>query len=55
MKLKIPVKQEIQMKYRKLGNSELHVSEISLGSWGIHEGVEQQNAGFSSKICYKYF
>jgi aryl-alcohol dehydrogenase-like predicted oxidoreductase len=44
MKLKIPVKQEIQMKYRKLGNSELHVSEIGLGSWGIDEGVEQQNA-----------
>ena len=32
------------MKYRKLGNSELHVSEIGLGSWGIDEGVEQQNA-----------
>lgn len=32
------------MKYRKLGNSELHISEISLGSWGIGEGVEQQNA-----------
>jgi len=32
------------MKYRKLGNSELHISEISLGSWGICEGVEQQNA-----------
>jgi aryl-alcohol dehydrogenase-like predicted oxidoreductase len=31
------------MKYRQLGNSELHVSEISLGSWGIYEGVEQQN------------
>lgn len=42
--MKIPVKQEIQMKYRQLGNSELHVSEISLGSWGIDEGVEQQNA-----------
>ncbi|GET41707.1 aldo/keto reductase family protein [Microseira wollei] len=32
------------MKYRKLGKSELHISEISLGSWGIYEGVEQQNA-----------
>jgi aryl-alcohol dehydrogenase-like predicted oxidoreductase len=31
------------MKYRQLGNSELYVSEISLGSWGIYEGVEQQN------------
>lgn len=32
------------MKYIKLGNSELHISEIRLGSWGICEGVEQQNA-----------
>lgn len=32
------------MKYRKLGNSELYVSEISLGSWGINEGVEDNNA-----------
>ena len=32
------------MKYRKLGNSELLVSEISLGSWGVNEGVERQNA-----------
>jgi aryl-alcohol dehydrogenase-like predicted oxidoreductase len=40
------------MKYRKLGNSELRISEISLGSWGIDEGVEQQNA----KACiYKAF
>ncbi|MFZ1026971.1 MAG: aldo/keto reductase family protein [Limnoraphis robusta] len=40
------------MKYRKLGNSELLVSEISLGSWGVHEGVEDRNA----KACiYKAF
>jgi 1-deoxyxylulose-5-phosphate synthase len=32
------------MQYRQLGNSELHISEISLGSWGIHEGVKQQDA-----------
>jgi aryl-alcohol dehydrogenase-like predicted oxidoreductase len=32
------------MKYRKLGNSELLISEISLGSWGVNEGVERQNA-----------
>ncbi|MEI6328047.1 MAG: aldo/keto reductase family protein [Pseudanabaena sp. ELA645] len=32
------------MKYRKLGNSELLISEISLGSWGVNEGVEKQNA-----------
>ena len=32
------------MKYRKLGNSELLVSEISLGSWGVNEGIERQNA-----------
>jgi len=32
------------MKYRKLGKSDLLVSEISLGSWGINEGVERQNA-----------
>ena len=32
------------MKYRQLGNSDLRISEISLGSWGINEGVEQQNA-----------
>lgn len=44
MKMKTPVKQEIQMKYRQLGNSDLRISEISLGSWGIYEGVEQQNA-----------
>ncbi|MEL7038485.1 MAG: aldo/keto reductase family protein [Cyanobacteria bacterium J06592_8] len=40
------------MKYRKLGNSELQVSEISLGSWGVNEGVEDYNA----KACiYKAF
>ena len=40
------------MKYRKLGNSELHVSEVSLGSWGVNEGVEDSNA----KACiYKAF
>ncbi|BBD60582.1 aldo/keto reductase [Nostoc sp. HK-01] len=39
------VKQDIQMKYRQLGNSELRVSEISLGSWLTYGGgVEQQNA-----------
>ena len=27
-----------------MGNSELLVSEISLGSWGVNEGVERQNA-----------
>lgn len=32
------------MKYRKLGNSELQVSEISFGSWGVNEGVEDHNA-----------
>ncbi|WP_375506668.1 aldo/keto reductase [uncultured Nostoc sp.] len=33
------------MKYRQLGNSELSVSEISLGSWLTYGGgVEQQNA-----------
>ncbi|MEB3180628.1 MAG: aldo/keto reductase family protein [Nostocaceae cyanobacterium] len=40
------------MKYRKLGKSELCISEISLGSWGIHEGVEQQNA---EACIYKAF
>lgn len=40
------------MKYRQLGNSELHISEISLGSWGINEGVEQQNA---EACIYKAF
>jgi len=40
------------MKYRTLGNSELCISEISLGSWGIHEGVEQQNA---EACIYKAF
>lgn len=40
------------MKYRKLGESELHISEISLGSWGICEGVEQQNA---EACIYKAF
>jgi 1-deoxyxylulose-5-phosphate synthase len=40
------------MKYRKLGNSELRIPEISLGSWGIHEGVEQQNA---AACIYKAF
>ena len=40
------------MKYRKLGDSELHISEISLGSWGICEGVEQQNA---EACIYKAF
>ncbi len=40
------------MKYTKLGNSELQISEISLGSWGIDEGVENHNA----KACiYKAF
>lgn len=43
--MKTPVKREIQMKYRQLGNSELRVSEISLGSWLTYGGgVEQQNA-----------
>ena len=32
------------MKYRKLGNSALLVSEIGLGSWGVNEGVERKNA-----------
>ncbi|MEJ1935142.1 aldo/keto reductase family protein [Nostoc sp. NIES-2111] len=33
------------MKYRQLGNSELRISEISLGSWLTYGGgVEQQNA-----------
>ena len=32
------------MKYRKLGNSKLLISEISLGSWGVNEGIERQNA-----------
>ena len=40
------------MKYRKLGNSELLVSEISLGSWGVNEGVERQNA---EACIYKAF
>ncbi|GAX45738.1 aldo/keto reductase [Tolypothrix sp. NIES-4075] len=40
------------MKYRQLGNSELHISEISLGSWGINEGVERQNA---EACIYKAF
>lgn len=40
------------MKYRKLGNSELCISEISLGSWGISEGVEQQHA---EACIYKAF
>ena len=40
------------MKYRQLGKSELHVSEISLGSWGINEGVEKQNA---EACIYKAF
>ncbi|GAB1541798.1 aldo/keto reductase family protein [Scytonema sp. NUACC21] len=40
------------MKYRKLGNSELHISEISLGSWGVNEGVERQNA---EACIYKAF
>ena len=31
------------MQYRKLGNSELYVSEISLGTWGICEGVDEDN------------
>lgn len=30
------------MRYRKLGNSELSVSEISLGTWGICEGVSAE-------------
>lgn len=43
--MKTSVKREIQMKYRQLGNSELRVSEISLGSWLTYGGgVEQQNA-----------
>ncbi|MEH1852328.1 MAG: hypothetical protein V7L11_11725 [Nostoc sp.] len=43
--MKTTVKREIQMKYRQLGNSELSVSEISLGSWLTYGGgVEQQNA-----------
>ncbi|WP_228059209.1 aldo/keto reductase family protein [Nostoc sp. LEGE 06077] len=38
-------KREITMRYRQLGNSELRVSEISLGSWLTYGGgVEQQNA-----------
>lgn len=33
------------MKYRQLGNSELHVSEVSLGSWLTYSGgVERQQA-----------
>jgi 1-deoxyxylulose-5-phosphate synthase len=32
------------MKYRQLGNSKLHISEISLGSWGVDEGVAKENA-----------
>ena len=32
------------MKYRQLGTSELQVSEISFGTWGIDEGVSAQNA-----------
>jgi aryl-alcohol dehydrogenase-like predicted oxidoreductase len=40
------------MKCRKLGNSDLLVSEISLGSWGINEGVERQNA---EACIYKAF
>jgi len=31
------------MRYRKLGNSELSVSEISLGTWGVCEGVSAEN------------
>ncbi|BAY41819.1 aldo/keto reductase (plasmid) [Nostoc sp. NIES-2111] len=43
--MRTPVKREIQMKYRQLGNSELRISEISLGSWLTYGGgVEQQNA-----------
>jgi len=30
------------MEYRKLGDSDLMVSEISLGTWGIGEGVDDQ-------------
>lgn len=33
------------MKYRQVGNSDLHVSEISLGSWLTYAGgVERQRA-----------
>ncbi|XGB41661.1 MAG: aldo/keto reductase family protein [Nodosilinea sp. LVE1205-7] len=40
------------MKYRKLGNSELYVSEISLGTWGVYEGVNEDNV----KACiYRAF
>ena len=35
------------MQYRKLGNSEMDVSEISLGTWGIGEGIDAD----SLKAC----
>jgi 1-deoxyxylulose-5-phosphate synthase len=43
--MKSPLKKETQMKYRQLGNSELEVSEISLGSWLTYSGgVEREKA-----------
>lgn len=30
------------MRYRKLGNSDLQVSEIGLGTWGVYEGIEPE-------------
>ncbi|HEY0826655.1 MAG TPA: aldo/keto reductase family protein [Bacilli bacterium] len=41
------------MKYRKLGNTGLKVSEISLGSWLTYGGyVEQENAANSIRTAY---
>lgn len=30
------------MRYRRLGNSDLHVSEIGIGTWGVNEGIDRE-------------